>query len=68
MTTNKEHNQSLLNALSKTIEEIEIKKICLDNAKKDDPIVFWHETDLWLAEQRKETIEKALINQDLDNW
>ena len=55
MKTNKDNNEALVNKLENIIDEIDIKKRCIESKREvgDDSLVSWFEVDLWLLEKQK---------------
>lgn len=65
MELNKNHRESLLNALEKAKEELELKIIVI-NRKDSDHSKEWTEISMFLVQERIKTIEKSLIDNEID--
>lgn len=64
----KDHRECLLNELHKTIEAQDLNTLCIKSQKKTDnpALAKWHEIDEFLLGKKKELIEKALIENEID--
>lgn len=65
MQLNKNHREAFLNALEKAKEEKELAELCIQK-RKDDFLNEWHDISLFLAQERIKTIEKSLIDNEID--
>ena len=68
MKTNKHHNEALLSKLQEVNDAIFITNKCIEKSEEGDPVKHFHEIELWTLETKLEAINKALINQELENW
>lgn len=65
MELNKNHRESLLNALEKAKEDKELAELCIQK-RKDDHLSEWHDIRLFMAQQKIKLIEKSLIDNEID--
>jgi len=66
---NKNHREALLEDLSKCNDKIESITNCINSTKEDDPkstLLDWWDMDLFLEQNRKQLIEKSLIDNEIE--
>ena len=66
MKLSKEHKKSFLFDFEETIKAIDLQERIINKAEKDSTQLAWHETELFLLQEKKRIIGNALINGEID--
>lgn len=72
MKLTKEHKKALIHDLNDTIDKIDLQKRCMNSKEnklesgEENPVIAWHEIELFLLEEKKRIIEQSLVEDEID--